>query len=452
MQKLYHFVERHEKLLIFAPNFQIDVELMRYVKALDGMLAPNSRRTYLRQLMPWLNFLHATSPGKQIWNLDPIPLRHKVHQFLTQEYRCQINFAQFHEDAFLVKELGVKNGRASLFLSALNHFYKVMRWLGLYPHKRVLKLEMEDEFERTGPGLTKRMPLKSGCELPDLSRQMPYRLSSSYFVCVDEQWTPKTLDDPAFPRLINDGGVQINWSQREILIFRMLFETGARISEILGLTLADWVKYGCAETASTFSKGSGHARVKTLRWSRETTNLLINYFNTQRRECDPNQWTLNQFISRHDEALFSNTFLFLNRYARPVLPSSYRSLYWRPAARIAGIRATIQQARHWFVTSYMRTIYDEAKTSSLDDPHVSQAIGGLVSYMAWKSGEKMVGVYNHHLARETTINYSQRVHDGLSNQLNLKPEPHEKTHVSTTSQLADDMGLQTIFALTEKKK
>lgn len=93
MKKLYHFVERHEKLLIFAPNFQIDVELMRYVKALDGILAPNSRRTYLRQLMPWLNFLHATCSGKQIWNLDPVSLRHKVHQFLTQEYRCQINFA-----------------------------------------------------------------------------------------------------------------------------------------------------------------------------------------------------------------------------------------------------------------------------------------------------------------------------------------------------------------------
>lgn len=74
-----------------------------------------------------------------------------------------------------------------------------MHWLGLYPHKRVLKLEMEDDFERAGPGLAKRMPLKSGCELPDLSRQMPYRLSSSYFVCVDKQWEPKPSTILRFP-------------------------------------------------------------------------------------------------------------------------------------------------------------------------------------------------------------------------------------------------------------
>lgn len=85
----------------------------------------------------------------------------------------------------------------------------------------------------------------------------------------------ETLDDPAFPRLINNGGLQINWSQREILIFRMLFETGARISEILGLTLADWVKHGCAETASTFSKGSSNARVPVTKYYAEPTLSVV---------------------------------------------------------------------------------------------------------------------------------------------------------------------------------
>ena len=93
-----------------------------------------------------------------------------------------------------------------------------------------------------------------------------------------------------------------------------------------------------------------------------------------------------------------------------MLANSYRSQYWNPAAKSVGIKATPHQARHWFVTSYMRGIFSEAGTTDLNNADVARAIEGLIAYMKWSSGEEMIKTYNHHLSKETIINYQSKIH------------------------------------------
>ena len=77
------------------------------------------------------------------------------------------------------------------------------------------------------------MPAVGGTEEPLEHR----RLTDSYFKILNEEWQPKIIDDPHLPFQVYQAGKNINWSQRETVISRMLFETGARASEIIELTI-----------------------------------------------------------------------------------------------------------------------------------------------------------------------------------------------------------------------
>ena len=66
----------------------------------------------------------------------------------------------------------------------------------------------------------------------------------------------------------------------------MLFETGARASEVIELTIGDYRARKSFEEVSTFNKGSHGRRVKFLRFNKDTTKLLFQYIN-QERKNDP---------------------------------------------------------------------------------------------------------------------------------------------------------------------
>ena len=78
------------------------------------------------------------------------------------------------------------------------------------------------------------MPSLSGVDPP-----FGIRLSANFFRCVDREWIPRTIDDPDFPHLVYSAGKEYGWGLRELCVVRLLFESGARISEILGLTAQD---------------------------------------------------------------------------------------------------------------------------------------------------------------------------------------------------------------------
>ena len=89
----------------------------------------------------------------------------------------------------------------------------------------------------------------------------------------------------------------------------MAYESGARIREILRLTIGDWRKRGSKQEAWAFSKGSHGRRVKVVRWSAETSRMLLAYINTERMVIDRQ--------SRRFDALDDGDPLFLSRRGNP---------------------------------------------------------------------------------------------------------------------------------------
>ncbi|MDC0765083.1 tyrosine-type recombinase/integrase [Brevibacillus sp. AG] len=292
-----------------------------------------------------------------------------------------------HKDGFQVVDV-TENSRSTVrvFLSALKFFYGVMVNKKYYPFENnplidVFSLHVistSKDFVEHNDAFP-RMPSISGTEEPKKRK----RLSDSYFRLQGEKWVPQIVDDVKLPGLILLGGSRLKgWGLREECITRILFESGGRVSEVLGLTLGDWHNRGLLKEAHAFNKGSNGRRVKFLRWNNETTKLLLRYFDTERYRHDPNHLKLSDFLrmKQRKEIDLQSVSLFLSNRGTTFTSKTYRENYWKPACKNAGIDADVHQARHWYVTMAMRTIYETTDNNN----NIQRKLRELIEYMKWK--------------------------------------------------------------------
>ena len=110
--------------------------------------------------------------------------------------------------------------------------------------------------DSTSDGAWPRMPDISGVAAP----RRTARLSDSYFKLVGDAWLPQIVDDPSLPARVLAGGRRLpGWRLRDECVTRLLFESGGRVSEITGLTLADWVARGMLQEATTSARAARRA-------------------------------------------------------------------------------------------------------------------------------------------------------------------------------------------------
>jgi site-specific recombinase XerD len=331
MTRLHYFFKEIEgRYLIFSRLGVLDENLSRYAKFLSRTAAKNTVRSYLRNVIMWVNHWNSLQSSEG-WLAEPEDVRKILFDFLVEKFNCKL--------------------------------------------RRVRKREG--------------------------------------YVIFEKDWIPKTIDSSDFHKVIWAGGQQVGWRLREKIVYRMLFETGGRISEVLGITLADWVKHGCGDAASIFSKGSEGARVKTLVWSPHTTRLLRQYFDTERLALDKNKFTLIEYQHRYDSDLFKATPLFINKFGIALTPNAYRSLYWNPACKSIMVAARIHQARHWFVTSHIRKIFEDFSSDNVLDEKIESQTEALISYMSWRAGRYTLKSYNHFFMKDRIAGMLDSLHKSL---------------------------------------
>jgi integrase len=232
------------------------------------------------------------------------------------------------------------------------------------------------------------MPSVSGVDPP-----FGIRLSANFFRCVDREWIPRTIDDPDFPHLVYDAGKEYGWGLRELCVVRMLFESGARISEILDLTALDWSVSQFMNQFVARNKGSFGIRTKRLVVSSATAKLCRRYFDNDtegRRAHDRLGLTLNDLTKLDSDAL-GKVPLFLTNRGTVMGAKTFRHGYWTPALRAANIHANPHLARHWFVTNALRMI----EKTSQDENETFRRKAELVQYMGWRTAERTLKAYEH---------------------------------------------------------
>jgi integrase len=349
-----------------------------------------------------------------------------------------------------------------IFLSALKLYYRVMQARNYYDHANPLVdgvsatlAQIEDRLAEDAE--LPHVPEISGVVAPRHKR----RLSDSYFKLVGETWVPQVIDDPQFPVRIQAGGRRVGWHLREQCIARILFESGGRISEVVGLTLGDWAARGLLQETQAFSKGSHGKRVKFLRFSAETAKLLRRYFDRDRCRLDSKHYRLDDYLqaAREKRKELYEVPLFLSCQGTPLRPKTFRDLYWNRACQEASIEADVHQARHWYVTQIIRTIYETTRSES----EINRRLREFIEYMGWRSGRETLDAYQHYFDPQRHADIQDELHarmDGslkqaLSDPSHRQPGQSSSTNPSgqsenvkqSASELNPDSDLEYLFAL-----
>lgn len=425
----YHFVPRPSNVphqhpyLVFDGQDRLHFHLTIFAKEADAQLSTSTARVYLYALLPFFTFLDTDiwqqRTGRR-WDSSPENVRQAIDDYLVQHLCCKV---RAHDLGFQV--LSITQGTRSTirtFLAGLKLFYRVMRQRGYYPFMNPLVDPLSALYvtidEQTEDDVFPRMPDSSGIA-PPRHRQ---RLSDSYFKLEGETWVPHVVDDTTLPKQVLDGGRQVGWGLREECVVRILFESGGRVSEVVGLTLGDWMVRGMLQEANAFSKGSHGKRVKFLRFSNDTAKLLRRYVDEDRRRYDPQHYQLEDYVQlaqlHHIDV--QTIPLFLSTRGTPLSTKTFREHFWNPACAAVHLEMDIHQARHWYVTMAVRQIYETSTT----DAEIKRRLRELIEYVKWKQGWQTIEAYEHYFdaSRHAEIQNAvhQKMDETLKHQLKIR--------------------------------
>jgi site-specific recombinase XerD len=380
-----------------------DVPLTLFASDLLKSLSPSSVPIYMREVLAAFEWAQSDEIVlRNHWSLfgPPAEVRNVLREYLTVAAKCKLTT---RADRLGVKvtyvcqtsETGIN---IRILLAALRRFYDYLISSEGYVHANPLLQEQMDQIKadlRNGYRQAVRaaegrdpMPSVSGVDPP-----FGIRLSANFFRCVDREWIPRTIDDPDFPHLVYDAGKEYGWGLRELCVVRMLFESGARISEILDLTALDWSVSQFMNQFVARNKGSFGIRTKRLVVSSATAKLCRRYFDNDtegRRAHDRLGLTLNDLTKLDSDAL-GKVPLFLTNRGTVMGAKTFRHGYWTPALRAANIHANPHLARHWFVTNALRMI----EKTSKDENETFRRKAELVQYMGWRTAERTLRAYEH---------------------------------------------------------
>jgi len=398
--------------------------LTRFGKEACARVGQKTVQVYLYAILPFFAYLDTETWQIRTgicWHDSPVRIRQAVEDYLIQRLQCKV---QQHRDGWKYVML-TAGTRSSLrvFLAALKLFYQVMYQRGDYTSPNPLINSMsvtiaavEDHLDRQEQEMAlPRMPDESGVVEPQ--KRPAHRLSDNYYKLEHEEWTPQIISDPTFPGLILQGGKHLSLKQtrqRDEVVTWLLFETGARISEVTGLMLSDWVALGTHTKAQAFNKGSFGRRTKVVSFHEETVVLLKRYFDQERIRFDPHGYDLATYLdlAKRKHLDLSTIPLFVTLQGTQLTPKAYREHYWNPACRAAAIEADVHQARHWLVTGAVRDIYETATSEA----EIKRRLRSLVEYMKWRSPETL-SVNEHYFEQSLDRKTHDRFLDGLHTQV-----------------------------------
>jgi integrase len=407
-------VAHNHPFLVFDCHGQLDLALTAIAKEAVAQLSLSTARIYLSGIMSFLTFLAKDEwqvrAGRK-WDGPPEQVKQAVDDYLVQHLYCKVQDKGHYRLVSLTRDT---RSTVRVFLSGLKFCYRAAWQLGYYKYAHPLidvvsQVLIEVEYQHENEDGQPRMPQRSGVEKP-LPKK---RLTDSYYKLANEDWVPQTINDPLFPKQVLEGGRQLpGWGLREECVTRLLFETGARVSEIVGLTLADWLDRGGNLEANAFNKGSYGRRVKWIRFSKDMAKLLISYFDNERSKLDPHRYTLQDYrlLASRNEANLAMVPLFLSNRRTPWTAKTYRDNFWAPACKAARIDADIHQARHWYVTQAIDTIHQ----TSIGEGDFQRQVLELIEYMRWTSGEETMKAYLHLYDAAQHAAIQDRIHKKLN--------------------------------------
>jgi len=385
---------------------------------MHGVGAARTRETYLAVLRPWCGFL-----GKHgyAWNARPVAVREYTRLFLV-EAGCALQRGRV--DGWFVQATSrspMSNSGLHLLIAALRSFYSVMQ-RGVFDDHRDQRFHLLYAYDNPmySPILlawrAEHRKWIRNAGAPDHagirseSRADSERQPVGFFQVKRQPLEPPVARDAEPTRLAILAGVRYmidHAPMREAVILRMLLESGARVSEVLGLTAggmrrAQNPKIGIDVVALVRGKGE-HTIGKPIWCSAETRDQLRRYVARERSKADLHGRTRVEDLEDDDA-------IFLSNRRRQLGYSGFRIVFNRvlgKAQRHFGSGPNGQQAvpialptitphtiRHLHTTFRVKKVRELFSTPAERE----RALEALVDDLGWRSAE-MLKTYDHAITR-----------------------------------------------------
>ncbi len=410
-------------------------------------LPERTRDTYLDMLRPFTGFQRR---GGHVWSAPPLVIQEQVRQFLRADLHCLVPAASKTAfDTYIVRATAatpLTDSSLKVLLAALRHFYEVMREQHLYAYPNPMQSQVLAAWRRERAHVVENAgaPNTAGVrgipwEQQDLEPRATFHVRAA-------RWEPAMPLQPEEARLELRTSlaflIRHAPSRRDRLVLLLLAQTGARLSEILGLS-AGGLRRGVFLSADGLykakvrNKGSGGRETKFIYFTDRVYRELLRYIRHERAASDPHRRTRLEHLGDDDA-------IFLTQAGRPYTAPAFR-YHWRtlirrvPVQRMKGF--TPHDIRHLVVTENMARI----RAGTQHDPERRHAdTAGFARLMGWR-GRRTIEAYDHSFAQADALGIVAQWHTVLEDELTQRqavghsePGPQNTDELETPRTEADD--------------
>jgi integrase len=407
---------RYERL-VFDADRQLIVPVNEWYRLMEGVGAARTRDTYLAVLRPWFGFL--AKRGYQ-WNAQPEAVREYTRLFLV-DAGCALQSGRV--EGWFVQATNrspISTNGLHLLIAALRSFYTVMRrgvfdpqdqrFHPLYAYENPMYSKVLVAWRSEHRKWIRNAGAPDYAGIRSASRADQARQPVGFFQVKRQPLEPPVARDSEPTRLAILAGVRYmidHAPAREAVILRILLESGARVSEVLGLTAgglrrAQNPKTGIDVAALVRNKGE-HTLRKPIWCSADTREQLQRYIARDRSQVDPQAWTkLEQlgdddpiFLSRRKRQLEYSGFCIVFKRLLAKAQRHFATAPERPdAVRIALPSITPHTIRHLHTTFRVKKVRELFSSPAERE----RALEALVDDLGWRSAE-MFKTYDHAITR-----------------------------------------------------
>jgi hypothetical protein len=408
----------------------IVVPLTEWYRQRQAYGSKGTRETYLTCLLPYLSFLIEQGCS---WNAPPERLRPVLLAFYRDRLGCQLHPRSDQErvDVALTRETPVCASTLRVMRAALRDFYGVLKDAGLYAFANPLSSETLIALKREQMQTVENRGAPDHAGIRGETREQSRRRPTAFLHHSEaEAWKPALRKELADVRegihrvldaLIDSETLPL----REKAVLELLRNTGARLHEIVSLSVGGYRNAGLAGQAKVVNKGSFGREVKTVHFAHNprVERLLTTYLKQVRPLHDPHGRTS---LSQLED---TEPFFLTARHT----PYSVKSFYWswyrayEPLQALCPVRFSVHDIRHLFVSEFLITLrlacgFGTDRFDAERYLREREAFGGLV--MGWQS-PRTIDIYDQSRDGERTLAVLSTYQQKLSQRCYLTARPCE---------------------------
>jgi len=348
--------------------------------------------TYLDMLLPWVGFLLR---HHYAWNAEPDRLRAYLVEFFREDVACLVSPDSKREEGLLIETTGgspLSKSSLGVLLASLTSLYDTLIGAGYYPYQnpmrseRMIVLRQEHLRQVKNAGAPDHAGIR-GETWQETNRAFP---TNQFRQKRGKVWEPEVVLEPnavqeQMQKTI-DFMVRHAPFQRDQIILLLLRQTGARLVEIVEMTVGGYRNARRSGRALVKNKGSRGREEKMIYFTPTVERSLLGYIQTERAHYDPQGRKRLEELNDHDP-------LFLTRTGKPYTKSAFyyqwNTLFTSAQhqfERRQQVAFTPHDLRHLRVTRGVTAI---RKTAQDDGLLEAELLEGFQHLMGWRSRETM---------------------------------------------------------------